>query len=135
MPTRDRRCQCAKHARAETQQRAHGGAVADIARDRLEPARDTAIERVVVDTLPVRLMRLALDRGVARSLEHAVTPPPVTSTIGHIGVERHVRPARCKHCPRSEEHTSELQSLMRISYAVFCLKKNKRTQKKHAEYN
>src|SRR3546814_2521665 len=29
---------------------------------------------------------------------------------------------------RSEEHTSELQSLMRISYAVFCLKKNKRNQ-------
>src|SRR3546814_2231338 len=27
--------------------------------------------------------------------------------------------------PRSEEHTSELQSLMRISYAVFCLQKNK----------
>src|SRR3546814_2281585 len=32
---------------------------------------------------------------------------------GHIGAER------------SEEHTSELQSLMRISYAVFCLKKKK----------
>src|SRR3546814_8483025 len=31
---------------------------------------------------------------------------------------------------RSEEHTSELQSLMRISYAVFCLKKKKKTQKK-----
>src|SRR3546814_8695035 len=30
---------------------------------------------------------------------------------------------------RSEEHTSELQSLMRISYAVFCLKKKKRTHK------
>src|SRR3546814_5222758 len=29
--------------------------------------------------------------------------------------------------PRSEEHTSELQSLMRISYAVFCLKKKKVT--------
>src|SRR3546814_1782009 len=29
--------------------------------------------------------------------------------------------------PRSEEHTSELQSLMRISYAVFCLKKKKHT--------
>src|SRR3546814_10723705 len=28
-------------------------------------------------------------------------------------------------CGRSEEHTSELQSLMRISYAVFCLKKKK----------
>src|SRR3546814_8336753 len=33
------------------------------------------------------------------------------------------------HVPRSEEHTSELQSLMRISYAVFCLKKkNKNVQ-------
>src|SRR3546814_10423093 len=31
---------------------------------------------------------------------------------------------------RSEEHTSELQSLMRISYAVFCLKKKKRANKK-----
>src|SRR3546814_3902512 len=30
--------------------------------------------------------------------------------------------------PRSEEHTSELQSLMRISYAVFCLKKKQNTQ-------
>src|SRR3546814_7553637 len=34
--------------------------------------------------------------------------------------------------PRSEEHTSELQSLMRISYAVFCLKKTKqKTSKQH----
>src|SRR3546814_4248925 len=32
------------------------------------------------------------------------------------------------HPERSEEHTSELQSLMRISYAVFCLKKKKTTQ-------
>src|SRR3546814_2123684 len=31
-------------------------------------------------------------------------------------------------CRRSEEHTSELQSLMRISYAVFCLKKKKHHQ-------
>src|SRR3546814_1376382 len=30
------------------------------------------------------------------------------------------------HTPRSEEHTSELQSLMRISYAVFCLKKKQK---------
>src|SRR3546814_6275063 len=36
--------------------------------------------------------------------------------------------------PRSEEHTSELQSLMRISYAVFCLKKKKhKTDKKGRE--
>src|SRR3546814_3125156 len=35
---------------------------------------------------------------------------------------------------RSEEHTSELQSLMRISYAVFCLKK-KKTRKKIQQIN
>src|SRR3546814_7032653 len=35
---------------------------------------------------------------------------------------------RAAHC-RSEEHTSELQSLMRISYAVFCLKKKKNKEK------
>src|SRR3546814_8243895 len=35
--------------------------------------------------------------------------------------------ARKAHMIRSEEHTSELQSLMRISYAVFCLKKKKKT--------
>src|SRR3546814_2943360 len=33
--------------------------------------------------------------------------------------------------PRSEEHTSELQSLMRISYAVFCLKKKKKRTQLH----
>src|SRR3546814_9892247 len=49
-----------------------------------------------------------------------------------LSVERHHDGRRAhQHCgkrrwhvdPRSEEHTSELQSLMRISYAVFCLKK------------
>src|SRR3546814_6150391 len=37
----------------------------------------------------------------------------------------HRRATRRAPRPRSEEHTSELQSLMRISYAVFCLKKKK----------
>src|SRR3546814_1751513 len=49
------------------------------------------------------------------------------------------RDFRCCRCPardgrpdgRSEEHTSELQSLMRISYAVFCLKKKKRNNTIH----
>src|SRR3546814_3025603 len=36
--------------------------------------------------------------------------------------------AACGARARSEEHTSELQSLMRISYAVFCLKKKKTTK-------
>src|SRR3546814_11853519 len=36
---------------------------------------------------------------------------------------------RLKYAYRSEEHTSELQSLMRISYAVFCLKKKKKKKR------
>src|SRR3546814_7905898 len=40
-----------------------------------------------------------------------------------LAIER--RPAALELDRRSEEHTSELQSLMRISYAVFCLKKKK----------
>src|SRR3546814_10122770 len=51
----------------------------------------------------------------------------VFSVVGHRAnrVPRDV--FRCDHAksPRSEGHTSELQSLMRISYAVFCLKKKK----------
>src|SRR3546814_5000859 len=39
-------------------------------------------------------------------------------------------PYRSEKVDRSEEHTSELQSLMRISYAVFCLKKKNRTNKR-----
>src|SRR3546814_2805042 len=45
----------------------------------------------------------------------------------------HARRA-ARELPRSEEHTSELQSLMRISYAVFCLKKNTKIPK-HRSYN
>src|SRR3546814_1471313 len=51
-------------------------------------------------------------------------------TASIIGAHRHAllayaldRPERAVFDLRSEEHTSELQSLMRISYAVFCLKK------------
>src|SRR3546814_1454435 len=40
--------------------------------------------------------------------------------------------ARRPAAGRSEEHTSELQSLMRISYAVFCLKKKKKCEKSYA---
>src|SRR3546814_6829189 len=42
-----------------------------------------------------------------------------------LAPHRHARSAA--RCARSEEHTSELQSLMRISYAVFCLTKKKNT--------
>src|SRR3546814_11051251 len=48
------------------------------------------------------------------------------------GDVQHVQALNAAGAPasRSEEHTSELQSLMRISYAVFCLKKKKHKKKK-----
>src|SRR3546814_2822972 len=49
-----------------------------------------------------------------------------------IDGERNTQVARCG---RSEEHTSELQSLMRISYAVFCLKKKKNYTKRIKQIN
>src|SRR3546814_3813725 len=65
-------------------------------------------------------------REVRRNARSIVCDPP-----GHPGapcnivmVETVCRSCR-RHVRRSEEHTSELQSLMRISYAVFCLKKKK----------
>src|SRR3546814_5557686 len=49
---------------------------------------------------------------------------------GGRAVRAGAQPARHRPDPRSEEHTSELQSLMRSSYAVFCLKKKKKDRSK-----
>src|SRR3546814_3384319 len=53
--------------------------------------------------------------------------------VGHVGIGAFgldvARPRLEVERLRSEEHTSELQSLMRISYAVFCLKKKKNKTK------
>src|SRR3546814_4426695 len=53
-------------------------------------------------------------RCSARNPRRTTAANSAINTMGAIGSDR-----------RSEEHTSELQSLMRISYAVFCLKKKK----------
>src|SRR3546814_2275107 len=54
---------------------------------------------------------------------------------GSMSAKTGIAPARMM--ARSEEHTSELQSLMRISYAVFCLKKKKKkhTKNRHEAEN
>src|SRR3546814_6416861 len=58
---------------------------------------------------------------------------PITPRVKAMSWPRILAPACCSsglrwsaRYARSEEHTSELQSLMRISYAVFCLKKKKK---------
>src|SRR3546814_10030970 len=60
----------------------------------------------------------------ATVLQHVCANPHRTqSLLRHAGADAE---GRSRHHARSEEHTSELQSLMLISYAVFCLKdKNK----------
>src|SRR3546814_8971364 len=73
--------------------------------------------------------RVHLDRDMGDS-DHFEQAVPIhgglASGLGNHGDDDGMV-ARPK-LPRSEEHTSELQSLMRISYAVFCLKKKKQNQ-------
>src|SRR3546814_1650593 len=64
-----------------------------------------------------------VDRDRERGREAEVDRPG-DSSLGERDSSVRDRRARGRE-PRSEEHTSELQSLMRISYAVFCLKKKK----------
>src|SRR3546814_1301004 len=57
---------------------------------------------------------------------------PAKNAGENLSNEKLFLPPEIINTPRSEEHTSELQSLMRISYAVFCLKKKKtKTQQKN----
>src|SRR3546814_7294214 len=70
-------------------------------------------------------IRQVLEQGLVGNLGHCVPNCHVYGTDGH-------RSLAVAAWLRSEEHTSELQSLMRISYAVFCLKK--KTQKKKSKH-
>src|SRR3546814_9721752 len=67
---------------------------------------------------------------IAFGADHSTLGPLVAKAVAPMGVTLIPDPmpeqgifTRSDHYMRSEEHTSELQSLMRISYAVFCLKK------------
>src|SRR3546814_1806435 len=71
-------------------------------------------------------VRSGNDRISISTWLHPCTPEPITTAVVTFAGARW----RMARDDRSEEHTSELQSLMRISYAVFCLKK-KTTQEKN----
>src|SRR3546814_3596292 len=68
------------------------------------------------------LFRSCIDSPV----KHDFTFTPATSIFVSSADETRI----VRYFERSEEHTSELQSLMRISYAVFCLKKKKNNNNK-----
>src|SRR3546814_10519644 len=63
-------------------------------------------------------------RGNAQVVEAMV---PLANMFGYVNQLRSLKQGRAQSS-RSEEHTSELQSLMRTSYAVFCLKNKSNTQ-------
>src|SRR3546814_7573057 len=72
---------------------------------------------------------LALRQSVGERVDERRREP--AAAVGRVGPHvdrRKVVQGRAAEARRSEEHTSELQSLMRISYAVFCLKKKKKAQ-------
>src|SRR3546814_3499236 len=82
---------------------------------RRDPAHDPPLDRRRLGDKLCARPAVALAGAAARPLQRAVSWHPPASL-------------RLQRSGRSEEHTSELQSLMRISYAVFCLKKK---HKKH----
>src|SRR3546814_1267327 len=87
--------------------------------------------------LPVAQMAasqcFALERGLGASVALCLVPASrllaVLILLVSIGAGT-PELASVGHFARSEEHTSELQSLMRISYAVFCLKKKRKNDNK-----
>src|SRR3546814_10195721 len=88
-----------------------------------DPLMRTAIFQMTSGIDPERnaqAMVQAIHTAKARGADMLFTP----EMAGQLDRDR-PRAATALAPERSEEHTSELQSLMRISYAVFCLKKNK----------
>src|SRR3546814_8708628 len=72
--------------------------------------------------------RTCTERGCASVRLNRAWWKPNSRWCGRAAIR--ARPMRSM-VVRSEEHTSELQSLMRISYAVFCLKKKKKEKSRH----
>src|SRR3546814_5537580 len=90
------------------------------------------------DTLfPYTTLFRSLLRRLDYHSEVVNSVPTAHYLYDHANFSGLVMPTRRKALPRlrSEEHTSELQSLMRISYAVFCLKKKKKKTYKTTQTN
>src|SRR3546814_3108088 len=86
----------------------------------IEPLYGAAMRRELNEVLaavPADQLAIQWDAALEFAVLEGVFPAPVGDFEALVSRMVEIR---------SEEHTSELQSLMRISYAVFCLKKNKK---------
>src|SRR3546814_4412164 len=88
-----------------------------------------------VDGKPVKVLYHApkngffftIDRATGKLIDAKPFVDGINWATGYdLATGRPIENPEARFYRRSEEHTSELQSLMRISYAVFCLKKNKK---------
>src|SRR3546814_7626839 len=94
------------------------------------PPRSTRTDTLFPYTTLFRSAAITMNARLAmmrRSKRVAYLPTSGVSSTGNTPIGAVARPAQI----RSEEHTSELQSLMHISYAVFCLKKKKNSKLTH----
>src|SRR3546814_2902135 len=95
----------------------------------LRPPRSTRTDTLFPYTTLFRSRRLGEEREQRHSLmarrTHRELQLRIHASAECVGHGRGVVEKQKVEAARSEEHTSELQSLMRISYAVFCLKKKK----------
>src|SRR3546814_7529955 len=94
--------------------------------------RSACWSSIVTQSQPARLfwqsMVVSISPLAWLQCHHSIRQAPICFSCLHGSMER----CSSLYIPlslRSEEHTSELQSLMRISYAVFCLKKKKNYKK------
>src|SRR3546814_2527734 len=96
------------------------------------PPRSTRTDTLFPYTTLFRSNDPRLRRGAAKERSHRA----IQHLFQPLGIEHScsaIVSSVMGRSVRSEEHTSELQSLMRISYAVFCLKKKKTKHEKYIE--
>src|SRR3546814_6540354 len=102
---------------------------------RRRPPRSTRTDTLFPYTTRVRSPCLLaafsprLDGPLMRRMHCERSAPPSVPALARPNLRKAHRSAIFISLTRSEEHTPELQSLMRISYAVFCLKKKNKKQK------
>src|SRR3546814_6324093 len=125
------------HLEAEFAEPQHGGTAErrNPTRRRLGEGFGRRTRRAVAHESGAGLRRIGASAAEEKIRDRAERIHPyLTDILGRRVRRRSDRRHKGRRQARSEEHTSELQSLMRISYAVFCLKKKKKKHNKKRNF-